>query len=52
MLNVASTAAFQPGPFMAVYYASKAYVLQFHRSAGGRAARNRRHRDLPLSRGR
>jgi hypothetical protein len=24
---VASTAAFQPGPFMAVYYASKAYVL-------------------------
>jgi short-subunit dehydrogenase len=29
MLNVASTAAFQPGPFMAVYYASKAYVLSF-----------------------
>lgn len=27
ILNVASTAAFQPGPFMAVYYASKAYVL-------------------------
>jgi short-subunit dehydrogenase len=27
VLNVASTAAFQPGPFMAVYYASKAYVL-------------------------
>jgi uncharacterized protein len=25
--NVASTAAFQPGPFMAVYYATKAYVL-------------------------
>ncbi|MFL6285957.1 MAG: SDR family NAD(P)-dependent oxidoreductase [Pyrinomonadaceae bacterium] len=25
--NVASTAAFQPGPLMAVYYASKAYVL-------------------------
>jgi uncharacterized protein len=29
VLNVASTAAFQPGPYMAVYYASKAYVLSF-----------------------
>jgi len=29
IVNVASTAAFQPGPFMAVYYASKAYVLSF-----------------------
>jgi short-subunit dehydrogenase len=29
VFNVASTAAFQPGPFMAVYYASKAYVLSF-----------------------
>ncbi|HEV3153911.1 MAG TPA: SDR family oxidoreductase [Candidatus Baltobacteraceae bacterium] len=29
ILNVASTAAFLPGPFMAVYYASKAYVLSF-----------------------
>jgi short-subunit dehydrogenase len=27
VLNVASTAAFLPGPYMAVYYASKAYVL-------------------------
>lgn len=27
ILNVASTAAFQAGPHMAVYYASKAYVL-------------------------
>ena len=27
ILNVASTAAFQPGPFMAIYYASKSYVL-------------------------
>jgi len=27
IVNLASTAAFQPGPFMAVYYASKAYVL-------------------------
>jgi short-subunit dehydrogenase len=29
VMNVASTAAFQPGPNMAVYYASKAYVLSF-----------------------
>jgi short-subunit dehydrogenase len=29
VLSVASTAAFQPGPLMAVYYASKAYVLHF-----------------------
>ena len=29
VLNVASTAAFQPGPFMNVYYATKAYVLHF-----------------------
>lgn len=29
ILNVASTAAFQPGPFMACYFASKAYVLSF-----------------------
>jgi short-subunit dehydrogenase len=29
VMNVASTAAFQPGPNMAIYYASKAYVLSF-----------------------
>ena len=29
ILNVASTAAFQPGPLMAVYYATKSYVLHF-----------------------
>lgn len=29
ILNVASTAAFQPGPGIAVYFASKAYVLSF-----------------------
>lgn len=29
VLNVASTAAFQPGPLMANYYASKAYVMSF-----------------------
>jgi len=29
VLNVASTAAFQPGPLMAIYYASKAFVVSF-----------------------
>lgn len=29
IINVASTAAFQPGPKMAVYFATKAYVLSF-----------------------
>ena len=29
ILNVASTAAFQPGPLMAIYYASKAFALSF-----------------------
>lgn len=29
ILNVASVAAFQPGPWMSTYYASKAYVLHF-----------------------
>jgi short-subunit dehydrogenase len=29
ILNVASTAAFQPGPFLAMYYASKAFVYSF-----------------------
>lgn len=29
ILNVSSLAAFQPGPLMSVYYASKAYILSF-----------------------
>jgi short-subunit dehydrogenase len=29
VMNVASTAAFMPGPLMAVYYSTKAYVLSF-----------------------
>lgn len=32
ILNVASTAAFQPGPWFAAYYASKAFVLSFSES--------------------
>jgi hypothetical protein len=43
ILNVASVAAFLPGPGMAVYYASKAYVLSFsealHRELAGRGIR-------------
>ncbi len=33
VLNVASTAAFQPGPWMAVYYATKAYMLSYSEAA-------------------
>jgi uncharacterized protein len=29
IMNIASTAGFLPGPFMAVYYASKAFVISF-----------------------
>jgi len=29
VLNIGSTAGFQPGPFMATYYATKAFVLSF-----------------------
>lgn len=29
IMNVSSTAAFQPGPLMSIYYASKAFVLSF-----------------------
>ncbi len=32
ILNVASTGAYQPGPLIGVYYASKAYVLSFSES--------------------
>jgi short-subunit dehydrogenase len=34
VLNVGSTAGFQPGPFMAVYYATKAYVVSFSEALG------------------
>ncbi|WP_199699346.1 SDR family NAD(P)-dependent oxidoreductase [Oleomonas cavernae] len=34
ILNVASTAAFQPGPSMAVYCATKAYVLSLSEGVG------------------
>jgi short-subunit dehydrogenase len=38
ILNVASTAAFQPGPLMAVYYATKAYVLSFSEALANEVA--------------
>ena len=38
VLNVASTAAFQPGPLMAVYYASKAYVLSLSEALSNETA--------------
>jgi uncharacterized protein len=34
ILNVASTAGFAPGPLMAVYYATKAYVISFSEAIG------------------
>ena len=38
ILNVASTAAFFPGPLMAVYYATKAYVLSFSEALANEVA--------------
>lgn len=43
ILNLASVASFQPGPWMAVYYASKAFVLSFsealHEEVKGKGVR-------------
>ena len=38
VLNVASTAAFVPGPLMATYFASKAFVLSFSEALGAEVA--------------
>ncbi len=35
VLNVSSTAAFQPGPYMSVYYATKSYALSFTEALAG-----------------
>ena len=40
IMNVSSTAAFQPGPLMAVYYASKAYVLSFSEAIANEVGKN------------
>ena len=45
VMNVASTAAFQPGPLMAVYYTTKAYVLSLSEALAEETARLRRHGD-------
>lgn len=37
IMNVASTASFQPGPLMSVYYASKAFLLSFSEAVGNEA---------------
>jgi short-subunit dehydrogenase len=34
ILNVASTAGFQPGPYMATYYATKSFVISFSQALG------------------
>jgi uncharacterized protein len=39
ILNVGSVAGFQPGPFMAVYYATKAYVNSFSEALSNELAR-------------
>lgn len=38
IMNVASTAGFQPGPLMAVYYATKAYVLSLSEALASEVA--------------
>ena len=50
IMNVASTAGFQPGPLMAVYYATKAYVISFSEAIANELQQLRRHRNLLLSR--
>ena len=49
IMNVASTAGFQPGPLMAVYYATKAYVISFSEALANELADKGITRDLPLS---
>jgi short-subunit dehydrogenase len=39
VLNVASTGAFQPGPLMAVYYATKSYVLSLSEALANELAK-------------
>jgi short-subunit dehydrogenase len=45
VMNVASTAGFQPGPYMAIYYASKAYVISFTEAV----SEELRHTDVTLT---
>lgn len=50
ILNVASLAAFLPGPYMAVYYATKAYVLSFSEALSEETRGTGRDRHCILSR--
>ena len=43
IMNVASTAGFQPGPLMAVYYATKAYVISFSEAIANEVRQNDIH---------
>jgi uncharacterized protein len=40
IMNVASTAGFQPGPLLAVYYATKAYVISFSEAIANEVQNN------------
>lgn len=40
IMNVASTAAFQPGPIMAVYFATKSFVLNFSEAINNEVSKN------------
>ena len=50
ILNVASTAAFQPGPGMAVYFATKAFVLSFSEALHEEVRRRWHHGHRPVPR--
>ena len=52
ILNVASTAGFQAGPFMAVYYATKAYVISFSEALADELAGSGREASPAFARGR
>ncbi len=49
VLNLGSITGYAPGPNMAVYYASKAYVNSFSAALASEVGRHRRHRHLPRS---
>ena len=49
ILNLGSIVGFLPGPYMAVYYASKAYVVSFSEALAEELLGERNHRHLPLS---